>query len=49
MRSVLYDIVISPLVYLIELVFPLGYRITDSAGLAIIGVSLAVNLLCLPL
>lgn len=49
MLSVLYDIVISPLVYLIELVFSLGYRITDSAGLAIIGVSLAVNLLCLPL
>ena len=49
MLSILYDIIIQPLVYLIELVFSLGYRITDSAGMAVIGVSLVVNLLCLPL
>ena len=49
MLSSLYDIVVSPLVYLIELVFTIGYRLTYSPGLAVIGVSLAVNLLCLPL
>ena len=49
MLSALYDIIISPLVYLLETVFSFGYRLTDNAGVAIIGVSLAVNLLCLPL
>ncbi len=49
MLSSLYDIVVSPLVCLIELVFTIGYRLTGSPGLAVIGVSLAVNLLCLPL
>ena len=49
MLSALYDLVISPLVYLIELVFTIGFRLTRSPGLAVIGVSLAVNLLCLPL
>ena len=47
--SILYDIVIQPLIYMIELVFLVGCRLTGSEGLAIVGVSLAVNLLCLPL
>jgi membrane protein insertase Oxa1/YidC/SpoIIIJ len=36
-------------VYLIELVYSLFWRFTGVPGIAIIGVSLAVNLFCLPL
>lgn len=49
MADILWDIVIQPLVYAIELVFSLAYRFTSSPGIAIIGVSIAVNLFCLPL
>ncbi len=49
MAQVLWNIVISPLVYLIELVFSLFWYGTGSPGVAIIGVSIVVNLLCLPL
>ena len=49
MGQILWNIVVQPLVYLIELVFSLFYRFTGSPGIAIVGVSLAVNLFCLPL
>ena len=49
MFSVLYDIVITPLVYLMEIIFFVMYKMFGGVGAAIIGVSLAVNLLCLPL
>ncbi len=49
MFTVLYNVVITPLVYLMEMIFWIMYRIFGGVGVAIIGVSLAVNLLCLPL
>lgn len=49
MGTILYDIIVQPIVYFIELVFSLFWRITGSPGFAIVGVSIAVNLLCLPL
>ena len=49
MFTVLYNIVITPLIYLMEMIFWAMYRIFGGVGVAIIGVSLAVNLLCLPL
>ena len=49
MLTVLYNIVITPLIYLMEMIYWVMYRITGGVGIAIIGVSLAVNLLCLPL
>ncbi len=49
MFTVLYNIVITPLIYLMEMIFWAMYRTFGGVGVAIIGVSLAVNLLCLPL
>jgi len=49
MFTILYTIIIYPLVQIIELVFRAGDKIFENAGLAIIGVSLAVTFLCLPL
>lgn len=49
MTAILWDIVIQPLIYMIELVFSLFWSFTHSQGIAIIGVSIAVNLFCLPL
>ena len=49
MFTVLYNVVITPLIYLMEMIFWTMYRIFGGVGAAIIGVSLAVNLLCLPL
>ncbi len=49
MFDILYNLVITPITLLISLTFSLGYRLTQSQGLAIIGVSLVVNLLCFPL
>lgn len=47
--TLLYDTIVTPLIYLIEMVFAVLYRLLDNSGLAIVGVSLVVNLLCLPL
>ncbi len=49
MGKVIWDILVQPLVYLIELVFSAFWHLTASPGLAIIFVSIAVNILCLPL
>lgn len=49
MGTILYDVIVQPIIYLIELVFSVFWRVTGSPGLAIVGVSIAVNLLCLPL
>ncbi|MCR4675847.1 MAG: membrane protein insertase YidC [Sphaerochaetaceae bacterium] len=43
------NLFISPLSYVIEVVFVLFYKILDNFGLSIIGVSLAVQILVLPL
>ncbi len=49
MLDALYNIVVQPIVMLIELVFGLFHHMTDSPGISIVGVSIIVNLLCLPL
>ena len=49
MISMLYDIVVQPIVYVLESSFWFMYKVTASQGISIIGVSLVVNLLCLPL
>ena len=49
MLTVLYNVVITPLIYLMEMIYWVMYRVTGGVGVAIIGVSLAVNLPCLPL
>ncbi|XME01072.1 membrane protein insertase YidC [Lachnospiraceae bacterium C1.1] len=49
MLTILYNIIIMPLVLIMELIFSIGYRAFSNPGLAIIGVSLGVNLLSFPL
>lgn len=49
MATVLYDFIVTPLVYIVELAFSILYRVLNNPGLALIGVSLVVNFLCLPL
>lgn len=49
MSNVLYTVVIYPLTQVIEFAFSLSDKIMDSTGLALVGVSLAVSLLTLPL
>ena len=49
MLNILYDIFVTPIVYLFDVVFHVFYVDTNSAGVSIVGLSLAVNLLCLPL
>ena len=45
----LYEFVVSPIIFIIECTFFLLYRSLHNPGLAILGVSLVVNVLCLPL
>lgn len=47
--DMLYWVVVTPLVYIIEFTFSVLYRLVANPGLAIVGVSLVVNFLCLPL
>ncbi len=49
MINTLYTIVIYPLYLLIEFIYTFFYRITDIAGVSVIGVSIGITLLCLPL
>ena len=49
MVDFLYTLVIYPLYLIIEFIFTFFYRITDVAGIAVIGVSAGITLLCLPL
>ncbi len=49
MGTVFYTVLIYPLVQLIEFVFGFCYRVFDNLTLSIIGVSLAVSMLTLPL
>ena len=49
MLSALYAIIIEPLVLVVELIFSFLYRVIGDAGPAIIGVSVAVSFLVLPL
>ena len=47
--QILFDIIVRPLIYLIEVVFYLAWSVAQNPGMAIVAVSLFVNLLCLPL
>ena len=53
MSSILYNLIISPIELLVEVIFELMFRIVGqretNQGLAVIGVSLAISLLTLPL
>ncbi len=49
MGSVLFNIIIEPLILIEQFVFVFVYRLFHNSGLAIIGISFAVNLLTLPL
>jgi YidC/Oxa1 family membrane protein insertase len=49
MLNFLYTIIIYPLVGITEFVFQVGFRVFEKNGPSIIGVSLAVTFLCLPL
>ncbi len=49
MLSSLYSVLIYPLYLIIEFIFTFFYRITDIAGVSVIGVSIGITLLCLPL
>ena len=47
--SLLYTIILYPLVQIIEISYFLFNKLFSNTGIAIIGVSLTVTLLCLPL
>lgn len=47
--SVLYNIIIFPIVQIVEFVFSISYRIFLNAGISVLFVSLAISVLCLPL
>ena len=49
MAEFLYTLIIYPLTLIIEASYMLVYEVFDNVGLAVIGVSVAVSLLCLPL
>ena len=49
MSFILYTIIIQPLTQIIEIVFVLANSIFRNTGIAVIGVSIAVSFLCLPL
>ena len=49
MLSVLYNLIVQPLVLIIEIIFVFMYRLLKNPGVSIIGVSLVVNFLILPL
>ena len=49
MLTLLYQLIIMPLELIIEVIFTVMYRMMDNAGLAIIGVSIVVSFLILPL
>ncbi len=47
--NILYTIILYPLVQIIEISFKIFAKLFDNTGIAVIGVSLTVTLLCLPL
>ena len=49
MLSFLYSLIIYPITQIIEFSYRLFMRVVDKPGIAIIGVSITVTLLCLPL
>ena len=49
MSSVIYNIIIAPLSMLLEFFYQFFFKITQSSGISIIGLSVVVTLCCLPL
>ncbi|MBR2276117.1 MAG: membrane protein insertase YidC [Lachnospiraceae bacterium] len=49
MLTVLYNLLIEPIVLLIQMVFVWGYRVFDNPGASVIAVSIIVNFMILPL
>ncbi|MBR5964522.1 MAG: YidC/Oxa1 family membrane protein insertase [Treponema sp.] len=49
MASLIYTLVIYPLYLIIEVIYRLFLKITSNIGLSVIGVSVGITLLCLPL
>ncbi len=47
--KIIYNVLITPVYYLVELAFFVMFRVFSNVGLAIVGVSLTVNVLCFPL
>ncbi|MBB5225275.1 membrane protein insertase YidC [Treponema ruminis] len=47
--TILYDIILSPITQIIEITYRVFNKMFNNTGIAILGVSLAVTLLCLPL
>ena len=49
MAQILYNAVIAPLVLILEFFYELIFEVTDNAGLAVLGLSVVVTLVTLPL
>lgn len=49
LSTILYDIILSPITQIIEITYRVFNKMFNNTGIAILGVSLAVTLLCLPL
>lgn len=49
MGSILFNIIVQPLIYIVDFIFSVMYRTFGNPGIAIIAVSLVVNFLVLPL
>ena len=47
--TALYNIILSPISQIIEIAYILFDKLFDNTGIALIGVSMTVTLLCLPL
>lgn len=47
--NILYTLIISPLYYLIEIIYQLFDKLTSNPGLNVIGVSIGITIICLPL
>ena len=47
--AILYDIILLPITQVIEIAYRVFFQLFKNTGVAVIGVSLAVTLLCLPL
>lgn len=49
MVDILYDLFIRPLIFVIDFVFSISFKLLDNPGLSIIVVSIVVNAICIPL
>ena len=47
--NILYTVILYPLVQIIEISFNIFTKLFSNTGIAVLGVSLTVTLLCLPL